>query len=589
MKNNKKKNVLGVILARSGSKGIEYKNIKNLCGHPLISYSIYAALKSKNITKLIVSTDSKKIARIAKNYGAEIPFLRKSILAKDEVPSKHALRDAVIRTEKKYKEKYEYVVEVPAVSPLRTSEDIDNALEILFSNKFDSVISFTRVFDKHPLRMKTINKKGLIQHYDLKKPENEISRRQDFSKCYVRNGAIYSMKRDTIINKFSRMGKKIKPYLMDELKSVNIDEITDFYTCEKLIEKGYCKNFPSTIFNRVENRKFDLNIRDKEYEYILVSYPNNIFNLSERNFFLKKTNEILCDINNFELINETIKNKVSAILVPTSGLKKLNKKILDKFKNLKFIISPSTGLTHLDVNYINKREIKIINLDTIQDTKNIKASSEFCLLLILASLRNYKESLDVVKSGNWRNFEVELRSREIKNLNFGFLGFGRIGKNVSKFLHYLGGKIYYFDPNVNSKEKNFKKINKLNNFLNKLDFLIVSAKLNKKTNSIINSQSIKKLKKGIKIINISRGELIDERALLKNIKNNKINSYYTDVVTKEEDVLINKNKIVEYSKNNKNISVSPHVGGLTYDSELKAINRILYKFEKEYNKKLINK
>ena len=82
------------------------KNIKNLCGHPLISYSIYAALKSKNITKLIVSTDSKKIARIAKNYGAEIPFLRKSILAKDKVPSKHALRDAVIRTEKKYKEKY---------------------------------------------------------------------------------------------------------------------------------------------------------------------------------------------------------------------------------------------------------------------------------------------------------------------------------------------------------------------------------------------------------------------------------------------------------------------------------------------------
>ena len=134
IKHNKKK-VLGVILARSGSKGIKEKNIKKLGGHPLISYSIYAGLNSKNISKLIVSTDSKKIAKIAKNYGAETPFLRSKVLAKDKVPSKDALRDAVLKAEQIYNTKFEYVIEIPAVAPLRTGKDIDKALNLLFTNK----------------------------------------------------------------------------------------------------------------------------------------------------------------------------------------------------------------------------------------------------------------------------------------------------------------------------------------------------------------------------------------------------------------------------------------------------------------------
>ena len=83
-------------------------------------------------------------------------------------------------------------------------------------------------------------------------------------------------------------------------------------------------------------------------------------------------------------------------------------------------------------------------------------------------------------------------------------------------------------------------------------------------------------------VNISRGELIDENVLLQNIKKRKVRSYYTDVVRNEEDILKNKSKVIQFSKNNNNVSVSPHVGGLTYDSELKAINRILFKFFKEY-------
>ncbi len=579
----RKKNVLGVILARGGSKGIKLKNIKNLCGHPLLSYSIYAGLKSKFISNLIVSTDNQKIAKAAKSYGAEVPFIRKKNLAGDKVPSKIPLRDAVLKAEKIFNKKFDYIIELPAVAPLRTCKDIDKALKILFKDKFDSVISFSRVFDKHPLRMKRIGSDGLIKDYDSKNPEQEISRRQDFPSCYIRNGAIYSMKRKTIIDDHSRMGKKIKPLLMEELKSINIDEISDFYTAEKIIEKGFCQNYPSIIYNDIRSKKINI-IKKKSSKYFLSSYPKNIYNLSNHTLYLKNLNEIECDLGNYQIINKNVRNNVIAILVPTDGLNKLNKKILNNFSNLRYLITPSTGLTHLDTNYLLKRKIKLINLNNINDTRDIKASSEFCLLMILAALRKYKAALEVVKSGNWRNFEHKLRSNEIENLKFGFLGFGRIGQNVSSILYSLRGKIFYFDPNVNLINKKYKKINNLKTFLKNLDFLIISARLNKQTKLIINSSSIKYFKKGVNLINISRGELVEEKSLIKNIRNKKIGSYYTDVVSDEEKILKNKNSIIKLAKNFKNVSVSPHIGGLTFESETKAINRILYKFQKDYNK-----
>ena len=196
-----KKNILGVILARAGSKGIKKKNIKNLCGHPLISYSIYAGKKSKLISKLIVSTDSKKIAKISKDYGAEIPFIRPKHLAKDNTWSRDALKHAVIESENFYNRKFDYIVEIPAVAPLRTGMDIDLALKKLITTKSDSVIAMTQVFDKHPIRMKRIVNGNIID-YDPKNKEGESSRRQELKPCFVRNGAIYAMRRNTIVNYF---------------------------------------------------------------------------------------------------------------------------------------------------------------------------------------------------------------------------------------------------------------------------------------------------------------------------------------------------------------------------------------------------
>ena len=119
-----KKKVLAVILARGGSKGIKLKNITNLSGHPLISYTLEAAKNSKYIDDILVSTDNKKIANIAKEYGAKVPFLREKELSGDRVSSVDALYDAVKRYQDLNDFYFDYIIELPCVCPFRGPKHI---------------------------------------------------------------------------------------------------------------------------------------------------------------------------------------------------------------------------------------------------------------------------------------------------------------------------------------------------------------------------------------------------------------------------------------------------------------------------------
>lgn len=229
-----KKEILAVILARGGSKGIPNKNIKDLCGKPLIAYTIEAALASGIFSHVVVSTDSPKIAEVSKSFGAQVPFMRPDELSQDHVWSRDALRHAVLECEKVYSKTYDYVVELPCVAPLRNEKHIKEAVNKLVETKSDSVISVCQMQDKHPVRMKRIVE-DTLQDFCKEFPEGEGSRRQDLEPCFIRNGAIYSMTRICIVDKFSRNGEVSRPYIMDELHSVNIDSMIDFYLAEALI------------------------------------------------------------------------------------------------------------------------------------------------------------------------------------------------------------------------------------------------------------------------------------------------------------------------------------------------------------------
>ena len=228
--------VLGVTLARGGSKGIPRKNIKKILGKPLIGYTIEAALESEIFNHYVVSTEDEEIAQISKKLGAEVPFMRPKHLAGDEVWSRDALKHAVLECEKIYNEKYDYVIELPCVSPARTGIHIREAFFKLVETKADSVISLARMQDKHPVRMKRLVN-GEIRDFCKEFPEGEGSRRQDLEPCYVRNGAIYSLTRDTIVEKFSRNGDKSVGYLMDDFSSVNIDAPIDLLLAVTILKE----------------------------------------------------------------------------------------------------------------------------------------------------------------------------------------------------------------------------------------------------------------------------------------------------------------------------------------------------------------
>ena len=144
------------------------------------------------------------------------------------------IKHAVIECERIFEKTYDYVIELPCTAPLRNSNHIKEAYNKIVSTGADSVISVCRMQDKHPVRMKKIVD-DTIQDFCKLHPEGEGSRRQDLEPCYTRNGAIYAMTRDCIIVNFSRNGDISRPYVMDELVSVNIDSMLDLVTAKAIM------------------------------------------------------------------------------------------------------------------------------------------------------------------------------------------------------------------------------------------------------------------------------------------------------------------------------------------------------------------
>lgn len=225
-----KKKVLAITLARGGSKSIKNKNIADINGKPLIWYTIKEVKKSKYIDDYVVSTDNKRIKKVCENFGIEIPFLRPKKLAGDKSPAQYALKHALEYFENKNNRTYDFVVEIMATNPLKTVEDIDKCIELLYKKKSDSVISVNQLYDHHPARIKKIENKYL-KNFCIE--ENEYMMRQDFKpKAYIRNGSIYAFKRNILKNNLSKWGKKILPYIMPDERSINIDEKIDLIYCK---------------------------------------------------------------------------------------------------------------------------------------------------------------------------------------------------------------------------------------------------------------------------------------------------------------------------------------------------------------------
>jgi len=228
--------ILAVIPARGGSKGVVRKNIRPICGKPLIAYTIETALAARHlIHRSIVSTDDPEIKAIACEYGADVPFLRPPELAGDRVPTLPVLQHAVRFVEEEDGVALDWVLLLQPTAPLRVIEDIEASVTLAHQNSCDSVISVLQVFAEHPILMKRIEDDRLLP-YCIE--EKEGTRRQDYQPpAYMRNGAIYLTRRDVLMDKNSIWGQVIRPYVMPPERSVSVDNELELKLVEMIMQQ----------------------------------------------------------------------------------------------------------------------------------------------------------------------------------------------------------------------------------------------------------------------------------------------------------------------------------------------------------------
>ena len=222
------KTFLAIIPARGGSKRLPRKNVLDLCGKPLIAYTIEAALKSKYIDKVIVSSDDDEILNISLNFGAET-IKRPVELASDTATTFDAIKHTIDNFEK-----YDYIVLLQPTSPLRNEKHIDEAIELLEEKQADAIVSVCEM-DHSPLWSNTLPKDGNMNNFLRDEVLNKRS--QDLEKYYRVNGAVYICKTDKLLeNKSFFLKDNIFAYIMDRKSSIDIDEEIDFLFAQRVIE-----------------------------------------------------------------------------------------------------------------------------------------------------------------------------------------------------------------------------------------------------------------------------------------------------------------------------------------------------------------
>ena len=233
----KNKKILGLITARGGSKSIPKKNIVPLLGKPLITYAIETAKGSKLLTRYIVSTDNEEIARVCRAHGAEVPFMRPAELATDTATSMQVAQHALAWVENKVPDTlFDYVMILQPTSPLRTVEDIDEAIRIAVDHDADSVMSMYELTDFSPEKIKKVNQESLVIEPYFKAEGKESAQRQMLPRAYKRNCAIY-LTRAELIKQGDLFGTRSFAYIMPEDRSLDINKPFDLELAEFLIRR----------------------------------------------------------------------------------------------------------------------------------------------------------------------------------------------------------------------------------------------------------------------------------------------------------------------------------------------------------------
>jgi len=228
--------MIAIIPARIGSKGVIKKNIKMLNGKPLIAYSIEAALNSKGISRVIVTTDSEEIASIAREYNAEVPILRPPELSSDSSKARDVYLHMIDFLNGEQQSKITSFMVLLPTCPFTKNKDIESALDIFIKENADSVISMKK--SEHPISWyKELDRNGRIRAPDNTK-EIFISNRQEGKGYYLPNGAIFIFTAELLRANATYYYENSYPYIMPANRSIDIDTPLDFEFADFLMKKN---------------------------------------------------------------------------------------------------------------------------------------------------------------------------------------------------------------------------------------------------------------------------------------------------------------------------------------------------------------
>jgi CMP-N,N'-diacetyllegionaminic acid synthase len=225
--------VLGLITARGGSKGIPRKNLADLAGKPLIAWTIEAALESHGLSRVVVSTDDEEIAQVAMEWNAEVPFMRPPELAQDHTPHVSVVVHAVRWLESHGGMRPDYVMLLQPTSPLRSVKDIDASIHLILQKNADTIVSVCPIRE-HPYLSKQITPDGRLLDF-VSRPEGYLPR-QVLPPVYFLNGAIYLVHCDVLLEQETLYADRIFAYVMPPERSLDIDTPWDLYVANLILE-----------------------------------------------------------------------------------------------------------------------------------------------------------------------------------------------------------------------------------------------------------------------------------------------------------------------------------------------------------------
>ncbi len=227
--------MLGAIFARGGSKGIPQKNIALLAGKPLLAYAIEVGKQVRGVSQLIVSTDDERIAAVAQEHGADVPFMRPAELAADNAPEILSWKHAIETIEQQAGASVDVLLSIPATSPLRAVQDVQACLDLLLSSDADMVITVTET-TRHP----SFNMVVLDQEKNARlvvPPASAIARRQDAPKIYDMTTVCYAARGSYIKTARFLMEGKIKAVVVPNQRAMDIDTPLDLAIAECLLQQ----------------------------------------------------------------------------------------------------------------------------------------------------------------------------------------------------------------------------------------------------------------------------------------------------------------------------------------------------------------